>query len=944
MMLFGNHNVPGLMNYFDENSMRFRLWLTALLVCVTTITVYNFIRFTSSPTDENWFTDAPVRFYVTRSVPAQFVHVKSGRAFGKPLQVVADSILVGDLIVSGYSKKGMAKGSHGNSVAMPDSGETVQVIRPQYNQSIAYRLTQRITSPFYKPSPSSVFIFDVIPGGASDRAGMKPGDLLLEINGKTFTNAAGADLILRSGQSGKSIDYKVLRQNETLVLHVTLARWGISFSLLCIVLTGLIYMAVGFFLGYKRPQLAAARLLGLGFVLLGYIMTVAPIRRDSGFDIMVLIRDITLPVAGFFGTATLTHAFLHFPKPSPALLARRWLTWLPYVMATTALGLTWMFGERFINLFLLIMIAVLMAVKMLYRREANPENKRLARILAWAAFVVVIVLLLLSGLFARFGKPFQSGFIGLPLIIFPLALLYTIGRYRLLDMNIRIRRNIRYSIIYTLWISLLLALGLLLVWTLPKLTLNLPNFQITGASLEIVDSPASAVQKTTLEKGVLMVVAMLVLAVIWKTGRMGIRFLDRRFHRDHYDYRQASDLLSGVLHQPVGPSDLARTLVSGIGDLMHVRQVGLLLRHEDPRLAHGDVTGVSLADWNAFTDRTTEILAALQPKLSGDEPLTVDYFPDAIRRDIFQLGFRHVIPVRSQSRLLAVLFIGEKLSETPFYQEDFHFLQAMARQAAVSLENAFLYAELAQRERLNREMEIARHIQLASLPQAVPEWPGLQLAGTSLPAQEVGGDYYDFLNSQAQRLMVVVGDVSGKGISAALYMSKMQGILRSLYDFNLSPSELFLRLNEILSRDMNKNFFVTALAADIQPDRRQVLVARAGHLPLFHYRRHSDQVHVLTPRGIGFGLDQNGLFGKELEVMAVPYEVGDVFLFVTDGITEARNLQEQEFGESRLQQLLQTNAHASADDLCKQILRQVHDYSARQTPLDDQTVVVIKAV
>jgi serine phosphatase RsbU (regulator of sigma subunit) len=241
-------------------------------------------------------------------------------------------------------------------------------------------------------------------------------------------------------------------------------------------------------------------------------------------------------------------------------------------------------------------------------------------------------------------------------------------------------------------------------------------------------------------------------------------------------------------------------------------------------------------------------------------------------------------------------------------------------------------------------MEIARHIQLASLPHEIPEWPGLQLAGTSQPAQEVGGDYYDFLDIDSRRLMVVVGDVSGKGISAALYMSKMQGILRSLYDFDLSPQDLFVRLNEVLGRDMDKTFFVTALAAEIQPEQQRLLVARAGHLPLFHFQSRASHVQLLTPRGIGFGLDQNGLFKKELEIAAVDYQAGDVFLLVTDGITEARNLQNVEFGESQLQELLQSHAAEPAAEICKQVLQKVHDFSGRQTPLDDQTVVVVKAI
>ena len=151
-------------------------------------------------------------------------------------------------------------------------------------------------------------------------------------------------------------------------------------------------------------------------------------------------------------------------------------------------------------------------------------------------------------------------------------------------------------------------------------------------------------------------------------------------------------------------------------------------------------------------------------------------------------GFRCVVPIRSHDRLVGALLVGEKLAETSLNEEDLSFLSGVAKQSAVSIDNAFLYEEHAEKERMRHELNIARRIQLGSLPSVTPDVPGLDIAGLSVPALEVGGDFYDYLGWNGKEVMVVVGDVSGKGTSAALYMSKVQGILRSLYGFQLAAA------------------------------------------------------------------------------------------------------------------------------------------------------------
>ena len=303
-------------------------------------------------------------------------------------------------------------------------------------------------------------------------------------------------------------------------------------------------------------------------------------------------------------------------------------------------------------------------------------------------------------------------------------------------------------------------------------------------------------------------------------------------------------------------------------------------------------------------------------------------------------------PIHANDALVGALLVGEKRSESPFHAADFEFLAAIGQQVAPAIENAFLYEDLRGQERLRHELQIARQIQMQSLPQDIPQIAGLDIAGSSVPALEVGGDYFDYLNGRPNQFTVMVGDVSGKGTSAALYMSKLQGIVRSLHDFDLGPTELFVRTNMLLGRDMERRSFVTALGGFFDTALRELVIARAGHLPLFHYARATGTIDRILPRGLGFGLSTRPLFERELEEQRRSYRSGDVFLFVTDGITECQDADGDLYGEERLEALLisAAGAGASAEEIRMRITQAVHDFSATpDEPFDDQTIVVVRA-
>jgi serine phosphatase RsbU (regulator of sigma subunit) len=175
-------------------------------------------------------------------------------------------------------------------------------------------------------------------------------------------------------------------------------------------------------------------------------------------------------------------------------------------------------------------------------------------------------------------------------------------------------------------------------------------------------------------------------------------------------------------------------------------------------------------------------------------------------------------------------------------------------------------------------------------------------------------------------------------------MSKMQGILRSLYGFNLSPKDLFVRANHLLCRDLEKRSYITAVGALFDASRKQIILARAGHLPVFHYQARTQAVDLVTPKGLGLGLEDAQLFADQLEERIIAYQSGDVFVFVTDGVTEAHNGEGLEFGEEKLLTLLQSIPTLSANEIRDHIIDEVTSFSNQIHQRDDVTVVVVKVV
>jgi serine phosphatase RsbU (regulator of sigma subunit) len=312
-----------------------------------------------------------------------------------------------------------------------------------------------------------------------------------------------------------------------------------------------------------------------------------------------------------------------------------------------------------------------------------------------------------------------------------------------------------------------------------------------------------------------------------------------------------------------------------------------------------------------------------------------------IQNDVLNFSFSSlaIAPLRVKNRITGYLFMAIK-RDSFFEEEDIQIIEAFANSAAMALENARMLETRLEKERLLKELEVARVIQHRLLPQSAPKAACADIAVYFSPAYEVGGDYYDFFLMDDRRLGFVIADVSGKGLAAAFIMAELKGIFESLAGVVDGPGQLLAKANRVLRKSLEKNRFVSASYGLIDPQTMVLRVARAGHMPFF--LSSGDRIETYVPAGLVLGAADEPLFSEKLEEITISLRAGDTIVFITDGISEAQNLNGNEFGYERLQSVIQSHRYAGAEELAKLIMEEVKAFANQPVQYDDITLLVIK--
>jgi phosphoserine phosphatase RsbU/P len=300
-----------------------------------------------------------------------------------------------------------------------------------------------------------------------------------------------------------------------------------------------------------------------------------------------------------------------------------------------------------------------------------------------------------------------------------------------------------------------------------------------------------------------------------------------------------------------------------------------------------------------------------------------------------------IAPLIGRERVLGALFVAKDVVRG-FERDEVDTVAILAAQASLAIENSNLFGEQVERERLSRELAIAREVQQRLLPQKVPALPGLSVAASSVSAEEVGGDYYDFVELRDGRLGIIIADVSGKGTSAAFYMAEMQGIFQAVSRLVDSPADFLHHANVAISESLDRNVFVSVIYGVVDTEKQEFILARAGHCPAAAVGMDGN-ARYLRSQGIGLGLDRGTLFRKTLTETTVKLQPGDVFVLYTDGVIESRSPDGEEYGYDRLLDVLANSRQEDASDIHTALIDDLNVFITETGEYgDDMTMMVLK--
>jgi sigma-B regulation protein RsbU (phosphoserine phosphatase) len=334
-----------------------------------------------------------------------------------------------------------------------------------------------------------------------------------------------------------------------------------------------------------------------------------------------------------------------------------------------------------------------------------------------------------------------------------------------------------------------------------------------------------------------------------------------------------------------------------------------------------------------------------RPLLIEDAYADARFNPEVDRRTGYRTKTILTVPLAVRGRIIGVSQLINKEDDTPFDAADLETFTLICDQAAVAIDNARLHAEMLKKQRMDFDMELAASVQQGFIPRRRPDIPGLDVAGLNHCCDETGGDYYDFIlrpnrDGASSHLVVMVGDVSGHGIPAALLMSSARAFLRARLLAPGGIAEALGDVNRLLSEDLGMTGrFMTLFVLEVDLTTRDIRWARAGHDPALVYDPATDAYRELGGKGIPLGIDKDWVFAWDGMAALPP---GQVVVLGTDGIWEARDPSGEMYGKTRFKNAVRACRQRSATQIADAVMADVAAFRGGATRRDDETVVVIK--
>ena len=812
--------------------------------------------------------------------------------------------------------------------------------------------------------PTAAFV-----GPEAYKAGVRENDVVAGVNGQPFTGLAVFGEAMAKAKPGDTLEITLRapgsNTERTAKIPLTTPsrtiNWAVAAVIMLKVVLPVFSILLGFWVAFVRPRDISAWLL-IG-VLLGLCNLFAAGTESWGRWVRDLAEFYRDGCNGAWPLCMLLFG-LYFPQPFPHNRAQGWVRLAKYVIApvvivdavvsiairigeieryATVSRLATLWDRLGAVLFWLGLIAIgsfFASISFKSRTAVSPDAKRRLRLLyvgttvsMTPTFILIVIAQIKGGELEQvFPKWLVLVSLAL-LLLFPITLAHVIVVQRALDMRVVIRQGLQYA----------LATGAIRVLQV-ALTAGVLFMAINMAS-----SHGSLAQKTSM----IALGVFLVLMVRRAADRLR-KWIDHRFFRDAYNAEQILEALGDEVRTIVEKRPLLERVATSIAESLHIPRVAVLLEDGGfyrPAFALGfaGALDVALPDSGATVGLLKQGAGPERVYFDDEESwVNESALSENERRNLASLQPQLLLPLMAKHNLLGIISLGEKRSEAPYSGTDLRLLKSVASQAALALSNAELTSaiavEIGRREKLNREIEIAREVQERLFPQRLPEIAGLDYFGRCRTALGVGGDYYDFLALPDGKLGVALGDVSGKGIAAALTMASLQASLRA--DAMRAGNDiagLITRVNQMLYDASTEDRYATLFYAQYDPATRRLSYVNAGHCPPILLRnpaKNGSVERLDQAGGTVVGLLKDCAY-EQSEASLAP---GDLLVIYTDGFSEAMNPDLTEWGEERLIESIVGCAGLPAQGGIARIMEAADAFAAGAPQSDDMTLVVLRVI
>ena len=507
--------------------------------------------------------------------------------------------------------------------------------------------------------------------------------------------------------------------------------------------------------------------------------------------------------------------------------------------------------------------------------------------------------------------------------LFPITLAYVTVVQRAMDVRVILRQGLQYA---------LARRGLVLIQALVSLVVILLAAFFSG-------------RLTFFERAALIAAGIGLILIVGLGARRLSGWIDRRFFREAHNTEQLLARLADTAGSLVELPPLLTMVTTRIAEALHISEIAVFLcEHNAYRLAfafgYPGSPAVEFSDRSPTINELQRANKAVPVYLDDPQSWTARIDNQELA-ELHQLRTQLLVPLSRREELLGFLSLGRRYSEAPYTSTDVQLLQSVAQQTAVAVENSRLTStiasEAAEREGLQRELSIARDVQQRLLPQTFPKVAGLECFALCRPAREVGGDYYDFLELPDQVLGVAIGDVAGKGIPASLLMASLQASLRGQTIGGCDNLQTLTRnVNQLVYAASPVNRYATFFYAQYDSAQQQLTYVNAGHNAPLLLRCDQEPVR-LDVGGPPVGL----LPVSEYQSDTVQLRSGDLIVLFTDGVSEAMNVDEEEWGEEKLLATLQLNDRRDPEALVEAVFQAADTFAGAAPQHDDMTIVIL---